>query len=169
MGAQGFQARLASRAGVSGDWQLGSQAGGDVPSSSSPPTPLQLPSRWSLGHLKSLSCCCRRFRERIEPVRSHVPPAALKVIDEELDKLQGLEQASSEFNVTRNYLDWLTQMPWGKHTQERLEIEHAQQVGKACRLPRSAEDSCAASLCSKLVQQGVGSILCMLGKVHSGD
>eukprot|EP00891_Asterochloris_glomerata_P009190 jgi/Astpho2/9190/e_gw1.00137.52.1_t len=74
------------------------------------------------------SALVQKFRERIEPVRSHVPPAALKVIDEELDKLQGLEQASSEFNVTRNYLDWLTQMPWGKHTQERLEIEHAQQV-----------------------------------------
>ena len=66
-----------------------------------------------------------------------MPPAALRVIDEELDKLQGLEQASSEFNVTRNYLDWLTQMPWGKHTQERLEIEHAQQVGRACRLLQS--------------------------------
>ena len=33
---------------------------------------------------------------------------AKKVIDEELLKLQSLEPTSSEFNVTRSYLEWLT-------------------------------------------------------------
>ena len=51
------------------------------------------------------------------------------MIEEELSKLAGLEQASSEFNVTRNYLDWLTSLPWGKHSEERLDIDHAKQVG----------------------------------------
>ena len=51
------------------------------------------------------------------------------MIEEELSKLSGLEQASSEFNVTRNYLDWLTSLPWGKHSEERLDIDHAKQVG----------------------------------------
>lgn len=50
------------------------------------------------------------------------------MIEDEMGKLSGLEQASSEFNVTRNYLDWLTQLPWGKHSDERLDIAHAQQV-----------------------------------------
>lgn len=36
-----------------------------------------------------------------------------QVIEEELAKLQLLEASSSEFNVTRNYLDWLTALPWG--------------------------------------------------------
>ena len=36
------------------------------------------------------------------------PPQAKKVIDEELLKLQSLEPTSSEFNVTRSYLEWLT-------------------------------------------------------------
>lgn len=44
-------------------------------------------------------------------------------------KLSNLESASSEFNVTRNYLDWLTAIPWGHYTQERLDIQHAQKVG----------------------------------------
>jgi len=39
-----------------------------------------------------------------------MPEAVMKVFDEELAKLQGLEPAASEANVTRNYLDWLTQV-----------------------------------------------------------
>ena len=70
-----------------------------------------------------------RFRERLEPFEGGIPEAASKVIDEELAKLSALEPASSEFNVTRNYLDWLTSVPWGHYTEERLDIEHAQQVG----------------------------------------
>ena len=50
------------------------------------------------------------------------------MIEEEFSKLSGLEQASSEFNVTRNYLDWLTSLPWGKHSEERLDIDHAKTV-----------------------------------------
>lgn len=39
----------------------------------------------------------------------------MQVIEEELTKLQLLEASSSEFNVTRNYLDWLTALPWGSY------------------------------------------------------
>jgi len=69
-----------------------------------------------------------RFRERLEPFESTIPEVASKVIDEELSKLSALEPASSEFNVTRNYLDWLTSVPWGHYTEERLDIDHAQEV-----------------------------------------
>lgn len=54
-----------------------------------------------------------KFRERLEPRRKECPAPVLQVIEEELNKLQGLESSSSEFNVTRNYLDWLTSLPWG--------------------------------------------------------
>jgi len=54
-----------------------------------------------------------KFRERLEPRRKECPANVLQVIEEELNKLQGLESSSSEFNVTRNYLDWLTSLPWG--------------------------------------------------------
>jgi ATP-dependent Lon protease len=39
-----------------------------------------------------------------------------------------LEKNSSEFNVTRNYLDWLTQLPWGKSTEENFDLAKAKQV-----------------------------------------
>ena len=50
------------------------------------------------------------------------------MIEEELNKLRTLEPASSEFNVTRNYLDWLTSLPWGALDEEIYDIPHAQQT-----------------------------------------
>ncbi|KAI8813750.1 Lon protease C-terminal proteolytic domain-containing protein [Cladochytrium replicatum] len=57
-----------------------------------------------------------------------MPEAVRKVFEEELKKLQDLESAAAEFNVTRNYLDWLTQIPWGKHSEENFDIRHARTV-----------------------------------------
>eukprot|EP00913_Durusdinium_trenchii_P001168 g1074.t1 len=42
-----------------------------------------------------------------------VPEEVKKVIDEEIAKLSQLEPSSSEFNVCRSYLEWLTCLPWG--------------------------------------------------------
>jgi len=47
-----------------------------------------------------------------------MPEGVRKVFEEELAKLQGLEPAAGEANATRNYLDLLTQIPWGRHTPE---------------------------------------------------
>lgn len=74
------------------------------------------------------SLCNGRFADRIEPHKERIPAEARRVIDEEMAKLSNLESASSEFNVTRNYLDWLTAIPWGHYTQERLDIQYAQKV-----------------------------------------
>ena len=32
------------------------------------------------------------------------------------------------YSVTRNYLDWLTNLPWGKYSDENLDLERARQV-----------------------------------------
>jgi hypothetical protein len=39
-----------------------------------------------------------------------MPEGVRKIFDEELNKLMGLEPVASEANVTRNYLEWLTQV-----------------------------------------------------------
>ena len=52
-----------------------------------------------------------------------VPTNIREVIDEELGKLRFLDNHSSEFNVTRNYLDWLTTIPWGVSSKENLDIK----------------------------------------------
>ncbi|KAK2078600.1 hypothetical protein QBZ16_003440 [Prototheca wickerhamii] len=74
------------------------------------------------------SAIVQRFRERLEPLRPDLPEEVARVIEEELEKLQAIEPASSEFNVTRNYLDWLTCLPWGKVSAERLDLAAAKTV-----------------------------------------
>ncbi|XP_038221306.1 lon protease homolog, mitochondrial isoform X1 [Zerene cesonia] len=67
-----------------------------------------------------------KFRERLAD--KTVPQAVQTVIDEELNKLNFLESHSSEFNVTRCYLDWLTSLPWGITSEENLKLEDAQVI-----------------------------------------
>jgi len=67
-----------------------------------------------------------KFRDRLKSLT--VPPAVMEVINEELNKLSFLDQHSAEFNVSRNYLDWLTSLPWGKTTTENLDLVRAQEV-----------------------------------------
>jgi Lon-like ATP-dependent protease len=69
-----------------------------------------------------------RFVEKFKPFKDGAPAQIERVITEELQKLAGLEASSSEFNVTRNYLDWLTSIPWGHSSQERLDIVEASKV-----------------------------------------
>ncbi|XP_058067164.1 lon protease homolog, mitochondrial isoform X2 [Anopheles bellator] len=67
-----------------------------------------------------------KYRERIK--EKVVPKAVADVIEEELTKLNFLESHSSEFNVTRNYLDWLTTLPWGVMSEENLDIDQATKI-----------------------------------------
>ncbi|PCH40622.1 ATP-dependent protease La [Wolfiporia cocos MD-104 SS10] len=67
-----------------------------------------------------------KFKERAASLK--MPEGIRKVFDEELNKLMHLEPSASEANVTRNYLEWLTQIPWGQHSREKYSIAHAQQV-----------------------------------------
>jgi Lon-like ATP-dependent protease len=66
------------------------------------------------------------FRDKANKLA--MPDAVKKVFDEELSKLSHIEPAASEFNVTRNYLDWLTQIPWGQRSAENFGISHAMKV-----------------------------------------
>ncbi|KAJ2125867.1 ATP-dependent Lon protease pim1 [Coemansia sp. RSA 720] len=57
-----------------------------------------------------------------------MPDEVKKVFEEEVGKLAHLEPAASEFNVTRNYLDWLTQLPWGRFSAEDYDLPRARVV-----------------------------------------
>ncbi|WP_145009697.1 endopeptidase La [Pseudomonas oryzihabitans] len=66
------------------------------------------------------------FRQRLDG--KVLPEAAQKRIDDELNKLSILETGSPEYGVTRNYLDWATDLPWGVHGQDKLDLKHARKV-----------------------------------------
>lgn len=54
-----------------------------------------------------------------------MPQEVKKVADDELKKLEQLHPASSEYNVVRNYLEWLIAIPWNKSTKDKIELAPA--------------------------------------------
>ena len=57
-----------------------------------------------------------------------LPERVRQRIEEEMQKLSYLETGSPEYGVTRNYLDWATSVPWGKHSKDNLGLVHARKV-----------------------------------------
>ncbi|MDB4583654.1 endopeptidase La [Draconibacterium sp.] len=64
-----------------------------------------------------------KFAERMS---ARNPPEHVSTrFAEELDKLRVLESGSPEYAVTRNYLDWISAVPWGVYSDDNLSLEHA--------------------------------------------
>mgnify|MGYP006394977419 CR=1 FL=1 len=67
-----------------------------------------------------------RFRERM--AQWSLPEHVQERFEEEVQKLEVLEQGSPEYAVTRNYLDWLTLVPWGHYSDDLFDLERAREV-----------------------------------------
>ena len=67
-----------------------------------------------------------KFTLRLKPL---IVPEEVQIrVDDELEKLQILEPSSAEYGVTRNYLDWITSVPWGVMSKDRLDLKHARAI-----------------------------------------
>lgn len=64
-----------------------------------------------------------KFRERLEHLT--LPDQASNRLEEEMDKMSILETGSPEYALTRNYIDWITLLPWGKNSADKLDIDLA--------------------------------------------
>ncbi|MCC7414435.1 MAG: endopeptidase La [Gammaproteobacteria bacterium] len=67
-----------------------------------------------------------RLRQRLEG--TELPAHARTRIDEEMQKLSYLETGSPEYAVTRNYLDVITDLPWGRTSADSFDLAHARRV-----------------------------------------
>ncbi|MCG3202680.1 MAG: Lon protease [Gammaproteobacteria bacterium] len=67
-----------------------------------------------------------RFRGRIGVLS--LPEHARARIEEEMQKLSFLELGSPEYAVTRNYLDALTALPWGRTSDDVLDLKRARRI-----------------------------------------
>jgi len=68
----------------------------------------------------------QKFEERLK--KRHVPEEVKKVIREEMDKLGALDIQSAEYAVCRNYVDWLTIVPWGINSKETHDLKKAEKI-----------------------------------------
>ncbi len=46
----------------------------------------------------------------------------------ELGRLEKIPSASPEYNVIRTYLDWMTELPWSKSSEDKLDINRARRI-----------------------------------------
>ncbi|MBF0382689.1 MAG: endopeptidase La [Magnetococcales bacterium] len=67
-----------------------------------------------------------QYRDRLKKLT--LTEEVEKKINDELDKLSVLETGSSEYGVTRNYVDWLTSLPWGIFSTDKLELKRARNI-----------------------------------------
>ncbi|SAM06196.1 hypothetical protein [Absidia glauca] len=56
-----------------------------------------------------------------------LPKDAAIVVQRELKRISKLQPSSSEWSVTRNYLEWVADLPWNKRSDEILDIARAKQ------------------------------------------
>lgn len=71
--------------------------------------------------------------EDVEEMRSRLAllPVSDSVrieINRQINRLEKTAADSMEASVTRNYLDWMFALPWGKQTVDNLDIKHAREI-----------------------------------------
>lgn len=67
-----------------------------------------------------------KFEARLK--KRTIPEDVMTVIKEEMEKLSALEVQSAEYAVCRNYLDWLTIVPWGLYSDETHNLTKAKKI-----------------------------------------
>jgi ATP-dependent Lon protease len=68
------------------------------------------------------------YQTRLEEIREFIPDEVADKVQDEIDKLNLLTPQSPEYTVSRNYLDWLTGLPWNNLTNDRLDVKIARRI-----------------------------------------
>jgi ATP-dependent Lon protease len=90
---------------------------------------------------------------------------AEKVVREELDKLKTIEGASPEYQVTRTYLNWLTDLPWGIYSEESHDLVGAARILNEQHYGLDDVKQRILEFISTIIKRGKvsGSIICLVG------
>ena len=67
-----------------------------------------------------------RMRERIEV--AGMPEEALKQATRELERLGQAPPAAAEHSVIKTYLEWMTDLPWSKQSEDHLDVRAARKM-----------------------------------------
>jgi ATP-dependent Lon protease len=79
-----------------------------------------------LGDLEDAPNEMEELGKKIEKIG--MPKAVKARATSELNKLKLMSPMSAEATVVRNYLDWLTQMPWRRRTKAHIDLDAAQTI-----------------------------------------
>jgi ATP-dependent Lon protease len=79
-----------------------------------------------LGEGNELADEIEQYRSRAAKLR--LPTEAATEVDRQLRKLERMHPDSSEATTVRNYMDWLTTLPWGKLSRDNLDLAKARVI-----------------------------------------
>ena len=60
--------------------------------------------------------------------KARMPKPVLEEVERQLKKLERMHPDSAETATLRNWLDWMTTLPWGKSTKDNLDLLEAQRI-----------------------------------------
>ena len=104
-----------------------------------------------------------KLKQEIE--KAKMPKEVHAKAVEEFNKLKKTPAMSPEFTVTRNYLDWLTGVPWQKRTKDNLKVDHVKGILDEDHfgLEKPKERILEHIAVLNLVKEMKGQILCLVG------
>jgi ATP-dependent Lon protease len=96
---------------------------------------------------------------------ARLPAEARKQADDELKRLRALPQSSAEHHVIRTYLEWIAALPWGKRSEDRIDLTHARATldGDHYGLESVKKRMLQFLAVAKLKNDLHGPILCLVG------
>jgi ATP-dependent Lon protease len=103
------------------------------------------------------------LREKI--AEAPLSEEAREVAEKELDRLTKMSPGAAEYTVSKTYIDWIVELPWEKSTEDRLDIERAQEILDEDHFDLEAVKERILEFLSvkKLKQSMKGSIICFAG------
>ena len=103
------------------------------------------------------------YRQRI--AQAKLPQEVADKLNKELGRLEKQPFGSAEATVLRNYLDTVLELPWGKRTRERVNVEAARKVldGDHYGLEKVKERILEFLAVKQLSPELKGQILCLVG------
>lgn len=103
------------------------------------------------------------LRDKIE--EANLPKGVKEKALKEVDRLEKMPPMVAEASVVRNYLDWLLELPWNNKTQDRLDINIAQDILDADHygLKKAKERIIEFLAVRQLAKLSKGPIICFAG------
>lgn len=116
-----------------------------------------------LGESDPVTTEVNTLRQRIE--QHPLPEEVQKIVFKELERLQQMSPAVAEYALTRNYVDWLINIPWDKTTLDTVDIATAERIldDQHFGLEKVKERLLDFIAVIKLKQNLKGPILCLVG------
>lgn len=116
-----------------------------------------------LGETSAQNTEIGEFRDKLEA--GAYPPSVIERGLKEIDRLNAMPPGSPEASMVRNYLEWLTELPWKKRTRDNTDIKRAARILNTHHhgLDRVKERLLEYIAVRRLARQSRSPILCFVG------